>query len=150
MDLFKRRKDGRLTQDEERWLLTEMLCILKSLVPVGEDFQKSLDTDFPATIGLLKDQAKAGMENLVSHTPDLDKVFRENLVMQSGHYFGDISGAFDLRKRLGFSRGEAGFYLLNTWVPASEFAFVREKALMETLPRWAALVYYDGDKNHIP
>ena len=145
MDLFKRRKDGRLTQDEERWLLTEMLCILKLLVPVGEDFQKSLDTDFPATIGLLKDQAKAGMLNLVSHAPNLDKVFRENLFPEAGtQYYTDYIGEFDLRERAGHSRGEAGFYLLNTWIPASA------EVGLETLPRWTALVYYDGDKNHTP
>jgi hypothetical protein len=163
MDLFKRRKDGRLTQDEQRWLLTEMLCILKSLVPVGEDFQESLDTDFPATIGLLKDQAKAGMLNLVSHTPDLDKVCRKNMVRMSGDNYIEMKGAFNLesgwvyrgkRTIKGIARkqketpnlkwlsGKRGFYLLTTWVGMPKDT--------TTLPRWAALVYYDGDKNHTP
>ncbi len=155
MDLKKTRNDGRLTEDEERWLLKEMLCILKSLVPVGEDFQESLDIDFPATIGLLKDQAKAGMLNLVSHTPDLDKVFRENLARMSGDDYIDMKGAFNLESGWVYRgkrtppgigaewvSGKRGFYLLTTWA--------KKPSDTTTLPRWVALCYYDGDKNHTP
>ena len=46
----------------ENGFLKEVLCFLKR-VPIGEDFQKSLDTDFPATRGLLEEQVEAGMEN---------------------------------------------------------------------------------------
>ena len=173
MELKKTTKDGRLSEDEQRWLLKEMLCILESLVPVGEDFQESLDTDFPATIGLLKDQAKAGMLNLVSHTPDLDKVFRQNMVRMSGDNYIDMKGAFNLESgwvyrgkrsptyrgktgvrstrtsgeltetpNLKWLSGKGGFYLLTTWVGMPE--------VTTTLPRWVALVYYDGDKNQTP
>ncbi len=166
MELKKTTKDGRLSEDEQRWLLKEMLCILESLVPVGEDFQESLDTDFPATIGLLQDQANAGMLNLVSHTPDLDKVFRENMARMSGDNYIEMKGAFHLesgwvyrRKRtaelmkiqreggketssLKWLSGKRGFYLLTTWA--------KKPSDTTTLPRWVALVYYDGDKNQTP
>jgi hypothetical protein len=57
------RNDGtEQTTDGERRFLKEVLCFLKR-VPIGEDFQKSLDTDFPATRGLLEQQVEAGMEN---------------------------------------------------------------------------------------
>ena len=48
--------------DGERGFLKEVLCFLKR-VPIGEDFQKSLDIDFPPTRGLLEQQVEAGMEN---------------------------------------------------------------------------------------
>ena len=48
-----------------------MLCILKSVVPVGEEFQNSLDINFPpneiipATLTRFREQVAEGMRNLV-------------------------------------------------------------------------------------
>lgn len=48
--------------DSERAFLKEVLCFLKHC-PISDDFQKSLDTDFPPTRGLLEEQVAVGMKD---------------------------------------------------------------------------------------
>jgi len=62
--------------DSERAFLKEILCFLKRC-PISEQFQKALDTDFPATRGLLEEQVAVGMKEVMIHPLDSDSFFEK-------------------------------------------------------------------------
>jgi len=62
--------------DSERAFLKEVLCFLKRC-HISEQFQKALDTDFPATRGLLEEQVAVGMKEIMIHPLDSDSFFEK-------------------------------------------------------------------------
>ncbi len=62
--------------DSERAFLKEVLCFLKRC-PISEEFQKALDTDFPATRGLLEEQVTIGMKEIMTYPNSCEDIFEK-------------------------------------------------------------------------
>ena len=144
MELRKTRNRGGLNGNEEIWLLTEMVCILKSVVPVGEEFQNSLDRDygFPPSMTRLREQVTAGMRNLVIGSPEFTAEFKgshlDDVFIENSRFIKDI-----LLEHSKFSISEltteSGFYFLLTWPHSDTYS--------PAAPLWVSLLYYDGTSN---
>ncbi len=112
--------------DSERAFLKEVLCFLKHC-PISEEFQKSLDTDFPPTRGLLEEQVAVGMKNAWDCTDDLEgyPIYAEEVVTAFGNK--DIPDWHDYHKIV----LKTGFYWLDT--------------ASDGYQNYYALFYYDYD-----
>ncbi len=87
----------------ERAFLEEVLCFLKRC-PISDEFQNTLDTDFPATRGLLEEQVKVGMKDAwkcgknkkyevfgVDRSEYYDIGYGNRVVFQTGFYWIDTT-----------------------------------------------------------
>ena len=112
--------------DSERAFLKEVLCFLKHC-PISDDFQKSLDTDFPATRGLLEEQVTIGMKDAWDCADYWEgyPIYAEEVVTAFGNE--DIPDWYDYHKIV----LKTGFY----WIDTASDGY----------QNYYALFYYDAE-----
>ena len=115
--------------DSERAFLKEVLCFFKRC-PISEEFQNALDTDFPATRGLLEEQVTIGMEEIMTYPNSCEDIFEKE-----GEFVTKLRGT--LRTGKYWDESEYGIVF--------KTGFYWMDSALEGYQSDYALFYYDAD-----